>query len=715
MSREKLFSAHWHRVRHVRPCLAADVTTTRHVYRDRPYWVLQRSTTNDFNRVDARAFVLVDQLDGHSTVEEIWEKALVDHDESAPTQDEWIALLAELQEAELLVVDQRVSAERLFERREQRRSRDNKERRLNPLHLRFALYDPDALLSRLTPLAKVLFTRIMLLLWVVLMAIGIFTLLLNGERLAATLFTASFPSPRLSLLILILYPVLKLLHELGHALAVKHKGGEVHEVGLVLMVLVPLPYVDASASAAFPDKSARMLVAAAGIFVELSFAAIGAILWASSSGLLADIGLALLFIGGFSTLLVNGNPLLRFDAYYLLADLLEIPNLSQRSRMLLLKRLRAWLCSERDSGPAREDKAELCWLYGYGLASMTYRVALMLWIAWWLSGRFLLIGVALAAYTLISILILPLYRGLLVVYRDKTLQAARPIMLMSTVPVVFVSLALWLPLPHANLTRGVIWLPDEAIIRAEIGCEITSASIEPGQNVLSGQDLFECSDPELVLRERELVARIDELNARLAGLAVQNPVEHSRLLTERITNSNSLLDVRKHLDQSFRTASLDGRFDALGTAALEGRVLAKGEIVGYVVPSDVRTVRVALNETVASRLDSDVRRVELRVSNSKHGSRVYKSEIISRTPRASREVPSAALSTAGGGQHRADPSGNGRQVLEPLFDVELSWPESAVVAPVGAHVDVRFVNTPKPLGGRLANAVRRAFKDSNSI
>ncbi|MFK7860812.1 MAG: hypothetical protein AB8B64_18490 [Granulosicoccus sp.] len=714
MSSDPLFSAHWHRVRHVRPSLAPDVITTRHVYRGRACWVLQRRATNDFHRVDVGAFLLVDQLDGKRTVEEIWEQALVQHDELAPTQDEWIALLAALQSAELLMVDQRVSAERLFERREQRRTRERKDRQLNPLHLRFALYDPDALLTCLKPVARILFSKVALLLWVLLIVAGVVSLALSGDTLLSLLSSPAFPSPHMALIMMCTYPVLKFLHELGHALAVKLGDGEVHEIGLVLMVLVPLPYVDASASAAFPDKRDRMLVASAGILVELAFAAIGAILWATASGLLADIGLALLLIGGFSTLLINGNPLLRFDAYYLLADAIEIPNLSKRSRTTLFKWLRDGLSGEPDRSAVREDAAERRWLYGYGLASACYRTALMLWIAWWLSGKFLLFGVLLAIYALVTAIVLPLYRGLKVVSRDPKLQAARPLLILSVVPVILVSLVAWLPLPNANLTRGVVWLPDEAIIRAESGCEIASASIHPGQTVQAGQALFDCYDPELALRELELVARIDELNARLAGLAVNNPAEHSRLESERFANTSALEDVRKRMDERYRTAALDGRFDTLGTLSLKGRVFARGEIVGYVVPPDQRTVRVALKEKVAGMLDGDLRRVELRVGFGKNGSQIHHSEILVRTPRASREVPSAALSTIGGGEHRADPMGNGKQVLEPVFDVELAWPEGALVAPVGSHVDVRFVHAPTPLGGRMVDAFRRVFNERSS-
>ena len=170
------------------------------------------------------------------------------------------------------MVDRRVPAEQLFERRAQRRTRERRERRLNPLYLRFALYDPDRWLTRLLPLSHALFSRTALIVWCVLIAAGGIAVVLGGSSLWATLGAASFPSSRLALLMVLVYPPLKLLHELGHALAIKRCGGQVHEIGFVLMVLVPLPYVDASATAALADKRQRMLIAGAGILVELAFA-----------------------------------------------------------------------------------------------------------------------------------------------------------------------------------------------------------------------------------------------------------------------------------------------------------------------------------------------------------------------------------------------------------------------------------------------------------
>jgi len=711
MSEPGLFSAHWHRVRDVAPRLADEVDISRHVYRGRVAWVLRCRASNAWQRLDQASFGLVDHLDGRRTVGEIWERAMIERDRDAPTQDQWMALLADLHAADLLVIDRRVPAEALFERREAVRKRERRQRWLNPLYMRVRLHDPDPWLSRLEPLARALFSRGAALAWLALVLAGAVALLANGERLAAVLSDPNLLSPRTALLTVLLYPPLKFLHELGHALAVKRRGGAVPEFGVALMVMVPLPYVDASASAAFPERGDRMIVSAAGILVELGAAGVGALLWASGAGWLADIGLTLVLIGGLSTLLVNGNPLLKFDGYYLLADALEIPNLAGRARRETLARLRALLVGEPALSEPGCDARERAWLLVYGLVAGPYRTGLTLWIAWWISDRWLALGLMLGLWAAAHALLVPLAGAVRAFANDAGLGATRPRLLAALLPSFAVALLLWVPLPHASVVSGVVWLPDEAVVRAAGDCEITRVSRAPGSDVLAGEELFQCTDPELTLRERELVARLDELDAQLAGTSTNDPAEHARHWPERHATAEALADARLRLGAERRMAALDGRFDVAGTHALEGRALARGEIAGYVVPQSARTVRVAIDENAIARVDASDARVEIRLDDTDGASRTHPTRVLERTPRATYEVPSAALGSAGGGDHASDPAGDGRRLLEPVFDVELAWPVDAGPRPVGARVDVRFVHAPMPLADRLQASLGRALAE----
>ena len=145
--------------------------------------------------------------------------------------------------------------------------------------------------------------------------------------------------------------VVKVLHELGHALACKHFGGEVPEMGVLLLVFVPCLYCDVTDAWRFPSKWQRILVSAAGMLVELVIASVATIVWwYAQPGLVQLVALDVMIICTVNTLAVNGNPLLRYDGYYILSDLVESPNLWQRSRDALSnlrQPLAAWQASRR--------------------------------------------------------------------------------------------------------------------------------------------------------------------------------------------------------------------------------------------------------------------------------------------------------------------------------------------------------------------------------
>ncbi len=715
MSTGPLFSAHWHRVRDVRARLADDVLVTRHVYRKRISWVLHRQATSTTHRLDMQSFELVDQLDGTISVGDVWEHALEQRDHEAPTQDAWMHLLADLHAADLLVVDSRIPVESLFEKRKKKRATEQSQRYFNPLYLRFALMDPDDWLNRLQPLANVLFSRVAFTLWAVLMVFSGFVLFTNTERLVHDTVNATQLSPYMAALFLAAFPPLKLLHEFGHGLAIKRCGGEVREMGIALLVVFPIPYVDASASSVFKAKYDRMLVSAAGIIVEVTFAAIGVLFWANGTGLASDIGLVLLLTGGLSTLLVNGNPLLKFDGYYLFADWLEIPNLQARSKRAVGRLLRRLLSGSHDDTPRPEDSVERQWLLGYGVFSGIYRTGLMLSIAWMLSERWLALGIALALFALFQSLVRPLWLGMVALFNDTQLRGIRSKALALSVPLLALAGLILMPLPHASVTRGVVWLPEQAVIRAASQCRVNEVMAVPGAQVQPGDILFRCVDDGLSAEQQYLVARVAEIKAELAGVARTDQVSYSKRLPELSSIQSMLDDVTQRLDTEHHRATVGGRFDVSGTSLLLGRAFTRGEVVGYTIAPTGRTIRLAFSERKFADVDEHIESIEVRIQEQGLNANVFATSMLNHSPRASLEVPSAALSSLGGGPHAADPSGDGRQLLNSVVDIELNWPEAVGVAPIGEHVSVRFVHLPKPLAGRLINTVKRAFMDRQRV
>lgn len=242
---------------------------------------------------------------------------------------------------------------------------------------RRSLWDPDRVFGRMAkPLGWIWTKQTFWISWAII-ALGAVVFLTKAEGLDHALANL-FNWHNLALM-WVTTIVLKSVHELGHGLTCKHFGGEVHEVGFMSMVFTPYFFVNVSDSWTMPDRRHRMLVSFAGIYVELIFAAFAAFLWAVvQPGWFKDFLFNIIVIASVSTILFNANPLMRFDGYYIMIDLIETPNLQQKSRALVQHKVTQWLFGSSNKGdllarmPLPKKRlglfysyAVLSWLYGY--------------------------------------------------------------------------------------------------------------------------------------------------------------------------------------------------------------------------------------------------------------------------------------------------------------------------------------------------------------
>ena len=241
---ESIFSPSWYRVANLKPRLRLHTEIHRHEYRDELWYVLQDRNSGRYHRFTPAAYLVISLMDGERSVQEIWDLACVRLGDDVLTQDEMIGLLAQLHRANVLRGDTPTNVTELAERSARDKTRQRWMRVINPLALRLPLLDPDRFLAILMPFVRPLFSwaGALLIAMVVgyagLLAVGHWPELTNniGERVLAT---------ESLLLLLIAYPLIKALHELGHGLAVKHWGGEVHDMGVMLLVFRPFGVGDA--------------------------------------------------------------------------------------------------------------------------------------------------------------------------------------------------------------------------------------------------------------------------------------------------------------------------------------------------------------------------------------------------------------------------------------------------------------------------------------
>lgn len=703
-------SPHWYRVAGLRPRLVAHARIARQEFRGTVWYVLTDTATGRHHRFNESAQALIGLMDGERTAGEIWQHASETHGDGAPTQDETLQLLGQLHAANLLLGDLPPDTAELFRRHEHEHRRQWRARLLNPLSLRFPLFDPDRFLEHALPFVRPIFGRVGAALWLAAVGVGV---LLALKHLPGVVAHASERAlaPANLLLLWLLYPVVKLLHEFGHAFAVKVRGGAVHEMGMLLLVLTPTPYVDASAATAFSDKRDRMLVSAAGVAVELLLAALALFVWVlAQPGWLRDGALDVMLIGGLSTLLFNGNPLMRFDGYHVLADAIGIPGLAARSARYYGFLAQRYLFGVADAPSPVTAPGEHRWFAFYGLASFVYRMAIALVIVLFLSSRYFVIGAALAVWAVATQIVYPLIKALRFVAHSPALQRTRRRAVLASLGVL-AALAVALvgvPLPLSTRADGVLWLPEQAQVRARADGFVTELLAADGAPVKPGDALVRVSDPDFELQLQALEAERRELETRYYALRETDLVQSEVAREELRAADGRLARMREQQADQVLRAQAAGTFVVPAAVNLPDRFVKQGEVIAYVVDWHTVTARVVVRQSDIGLIRRASRAIVVKPVDAP-GERVA-AQLAGQIGGAIERLPSRALGTMGGGRIEVDPHDDkGLRTRDKVFEVELTLAPQAPLTRLGSRVIARFDHGFEPVAFRLSRALKRAF------
>ena len=707
---ESLFSTYWYRVANLKPVLRDAAIISRHVYRGRPWYVLRNSLNGRNHRFNAAAYALIGQMDGRWTVEEIWENAGKLSADAVPTQDEVIRLLGRLHDADLIQTDILPSTVDLFRQVQGQPANSLKQRISNPFSLRFPLCDPDRFLERWGFIAAPVFTRGVFWVWLLIVLTALVAAVVHWPDLTGSLADQLF-SPSNLLLLWLIYPLVKILHEFGHAFAVKKWDGEIHELGIMLLALAPIPYVDATASASFPEKRRRIAVAAMGMMVELLLASLALFVWLNvETGLTSALAYNVMLIGSVSTILFNGNPLLRYDGYYILADLIEIPNLGQRSTRYLGYLVQHYLLGIETAESPVTAPGEKGWFLIYGPISFCYRIAVMIGLIWLVSSHFFFIGVLLAVWGTVSLLILPAVRTLTRFLNSPAARNRRSRMIAvgGGAALGLMSLLFIFPMPLWTTTQGVIWLPEQSVIRAGTDCEIVEVLAPIEQTVAKNEPLLRGVDPFLEAEIEVSQAHLAELYARYNAEPLHERVKRKILIEEIKLVKGDLQQIEEKLKKLLVRSPAQGSFVLIDARNLPGRFVKKGELLGYIVAEHRPTIRAVVSQTDIGLVRERVNGVEVKLAEQPN--RSLKAQIKRIVPAAGLELPSAALGTAGGGVVPVDTTDpDGLRALESLFQLDLSLPQEVKDPHIGGRVYVRFEHGSMPLALQWYRSLRQLF------
>lgn len=703
-----LFSQSWYLVADLKVRLRRHAVIHRHLYRNQLWYVLQDFVTGQFHRFSPEAYEIIGMMDGKKDLQQIWLLACDKLGDDMPSQDEIISLVSKLFRANVLQSDLPPDIDNLQNRHKTIARKQLLQKLKSPLSIRIPLCDPEAFLNATVAGFKPVFSKGGLFVWLALVVYAVILAGIHFDSLTSNLSDRVLSVENI-LLTLLVYPVVKFIHEMGHAYAVKRWGGEVHEMGIMFLVFFPVPYVDASAASAFRNKYQRMVVGASGIMVEGAVAALAMILWASlEPGVARAVAFNTMLIAGVSTLLFNGNPLLRFDAYYVLADYLEIPNLAVRGNQQLGYFIKRYAFGIRDVDSLASSKRESGWLVGYSVAAYVYRMIVMVAISIFVATQYFIVGTLLAAWSIYMSIVGPTARVLMKPFKDPSLviRRQRVLTVAGAVLGLLLLLLVLIPFPYATYSQGVLSAPENTYVRTDVAGFVGSINAQSGQQVTPGDSLLQVRATDLNVEVKVLQAQLKE--AKFRYKAAQLDRTEAALAREVVNYTQQKLD-RELLKQ----AALDivspnsGVFVLPNAENLSGQYVDRGEVLGYVIDVDKLPVTVMVAEDYIDHVHHDSRSIELRLVSDRN--QVFEGSIERVFPASTQQLPSQVLTTDGGGPIALNPnSAEQPESVGHYFKVEVSAPD-VPKRRLNERVYVLFNHSPEPLVYRWYRSLRRMF------
>lgn len=579
------FSDSWHRIADARVGLLPTVRVHKQQFRGRTWYVLREVYSQRYYRVSPAAYAFLARLTPARTVDETWKAFLADEPEQAPGQEEVSQLLSQLHFANLLYFRSSPDSQAIFQRALKQRRRELRAQLMAFLYVRVPLWDPNRWLDRMRPLGRFLMSPLMGLVWLVVVLMGGVAALENADALLGQ-SQGILSLGNLPLLYLCLAG-LKTLHEFGHAFVCKRFGGEVHTLGVMFLIFTPLPYVDVTTAWSFRNRWERALVGSAGMMVELFCAAIGAVIWANTgAGIINSLAFNVMAIGSVSSLLFNGNPLLRFDAYYIFADVVDIPNLYQKAQRQWLYFADRYLLGTPGAHSPAEDAREWAWLTGYGLLSFFYRLLIMVGILLFVLDRWFELGVVLALTSLFALVVMPAqklisYLSSPQVFRNRGRAIGATVASMLLV----VAVLGWLPMPNSVKAQGVLEAVEATTVYTDTEGRLAKLHVSNGDAVKQGQVLAVLVNPELnhdidITRQQRREAELLQRQALQQSVADLEPLRRRlEVLEQRLRElewRHTQLVVRAPHDGDWVAPALH---EHLGTWVSRGRPL--GEVLNH--------------------------------------------------------------------------------------------------------------------------------------
>ncbi len=509
-----------------------DLRFERIEYKGIGYWVVKDPVGLKYYRLRPEQYNVLRNLDGERHIEQLRDLLLKEMPTVQLQLTDIQQLVTDLHKKGLVYSNRSGQGATLIKKHREERKKKLFATARNMLYLRLPGWDPERSLQFLYPFVSWIFQPwAVVLTWTFVIASWILLgIQFNTFRSQLPEFQQFFGWPNLIYMWGTL-AVAKILHEFGHGLSCKHFGGECHEMGLMFLVFSPTLYCDVSDSWMLKSKWKRIIIGGAGMYVEVILSAIAVFAWwYTESGLIHNLCLNIFFVTTATTVIFNANPLMRFDGYYMMSDLLEIPNLRPKSDRLLRESF-AWYCLGIESKPDPfMPETGKFWFVIYAISAALYRWFVIFGIAFFLYAALKpwglqSIGITLAVVSISTIIFNLLFNVYKTISAPRIDPMSKPKMAISAV--VFAGLVwgiLAIPIPWHLEAAFVIEPHDVRHVYVTTPGELEDLQVATGQDVQSGQMLAQLTNYEMEDQRRQ---RVTERDAQEIKIKVYDSLDDS--------------------------------------------------------------------------------------------------------------------------------------------------------------------------------------------
>ncbi len=691
------------RLRTVQAGLRSDLEVSRHTFRRKPSYIVRNPITFQSHHFTTTDYQILMALDSERSLGEVFDELAATGRLKQEQEDEFYAFILNLHQLGFLNLP--ISdGKALYARFKKRQISQRRAKFTGFLFWRVPLINPDAMLDRTMRYVAPLFSRGAFLLWLALMVFCVGIIWQRWGDFKEPLQTILVTENLASLWILLV--VLKVIHEFGHAYVCKLFGGKVPEMGAYFICFTPCAYVDASASWGFPSKRQRIGVCLGGMYVESMVAGIALLIWnATGPSLLNSFAHQTVALASIVTIGFNINPLMRYDGYYILSDLVEIPNLRERSTVQVQAVCKRWLLGIRsDVLPLSPGGRALLFLYGIG--SSVWKVMLVAAICAGVALKIYILGAVMAAAY--GSIVLWGMVARFVNYLLKSPETA-PVrgraVALGTVVLVGVPLGVAvIPICKTLEIRGEVAAVDDKPVYARASGFLKRSEVVPGQTVEEDSVLYVLDNAQTRAAAAMARAELDWITLQAECEFQEDPAAAAMTRQRADHVRQKLHQAQRDIDNLLVRAPLAGRMIDCDTVERSGRFVKEGERVATVTSGDWIVRSLATAEGLADTKPQVGQKVRVRLLGD--AAEEFSGTVTDVAVTGSDRISSASLTQLGGGTIAVTPET--MTAGEPFFEItiELNDAGSGTVWH-GMTALVSFEARPQTIGVRLYRSALR--------